>query len=229
MNLKRQIQSSVLGSGDYYQSVYSMIIIQYNTYMYYLAMDIQMDMQRTCEPSKCSTDITWWWCWYATIQLIFCDWVSSLHAFATVISLLKRIRCMSLPSLWLQLMLRCCACIIQCIIYTASSTCTYIFFCRNCETSCILCAPSQFSWYGINEVYTRLGEARYKMIEAIALILHRMPFSNNSKCTHAMCSMMRHNGILVDTSKRTGSSINLKIIHILSWCDHTSPCAFQGN
>lgn len=107
--------------------------------------------------------------WYFVIGCFPC-----MHLLATVISLLKRIGCMLLPSLWLELMLRCCACIIHCTkhmhihIFSAEIVRQVVFY--------VQCTFSNFMIL----VYTRLGEARYKMIEAMILILHRIPFSNNN-------------------------------------------------
>lgn len=116
---------------------------------------------------------------------IFCDWVF----FSSRIHLL-RLRCMSLPSLWFQLML--CLHIIPFV---------FAEIVRQVVCLCVQCALSRFSWYGINEVfdYIRLDERRYKIIETME--------SNHTRviCCCISCtfpsfgnnSMMRHNGILI--------------------------------
>lgn len=106
MNLERQIQSSVLSSGDYYQSVYWMII-------YGLFNAIYIIERWTCIERVNQANVLH----DADGVPRFCDWVFSLHAFSTVISLLKHMRCMSLPSLWFLLMLRWYGCFVHCIMH----------------------------------------------------------------------------------------------------------------
>lgn len=164
-------------------------------------------MHRTCEPSKCSTDIAWW-CWCAKIQQIFCDWVFSLHAFSTVISHVIAFTVVSIDATILWLL---------CALHHALENAHFFLLQKLRNKLFCMCTFSVFMIWNKWREHWCLDwmEQDTRWWKWWIPNLHHIPFfHNNNKYT---CDV--YDGTIayvIYTDERTTNSINFKIIQIFS-------------